>query len=290
MSALFNVYDYSSYRIFLKQYAEEKRKVSPRFSYGAWAKNMNLGGTAVLTNIINGKRNPGPQLSEKFCSYFKFNRSEKEYFLDLIRLQKTSKDSRLSVFLMEKLANLHPNKDFKLLDIKTFKAISKWYSYAIREMVNLKDFREDPDWISKKLNFKVKPKQIKEAIRDLIELDLLKRDFSGCLKFGTDRIHTTNDISSEGLKRFHEEMIENAKESIRSIDVVDRNITGITFGINKKDLPDAKKMINEFQKQFAMIFEKIPSESTYQFNMQFFPLTNNYTQNIKNTKDLTNEI
>jgi len=67
----------------------------------------------------------------------------------------------------------------KLFDDKSFQLISNWYCTAIREMVRLDEFFEDPNWISKKLHFKATPTEVSRAIDLLIQTDLLKRDSKG---------------------------------------------------------------------------------------------------------------
>ena len=267
------IFNYTDFRTFLRVHAEEKRKTSPNWSLGVWTKQLGFTSTAVLTNILNGKRNPGKNLEQKFLHYFKFNQNEKAYFQDLVRLKKVSYDSRLSVALMEKMGKSNPNGSFELLDDRTFSVISKWFYYAIREMIQLSHFREDISWIQKNLEFKVTEKEIKKAIADLLELGLIYRDQNGRLKTTQKTIKTSNDIASEAIKRFHEQMLENSKTALRNIDVLERDITGRTFNIDEKNLPKLKQCIQEFRDKVCELFEESPGTRTYQLNIQLLPLT-----------------
>lgn len=64
----------------------------------------------------------------------------------------------------------------KALEAGSFEYLSKWYHAAIREMVLLDGFREDPSWIVRKLKGLVTDKEIKESIALLLSLGLVARD------------------------------------------------------------------------------------------------------------------
>lgn len=268
------IYSYTDYRTFLKSHYSEKREQNDSFSYGLWAKKLEMSSTAVLTNIINGKRNPGPQLQEKFVRYFKFNDDEQEYFSDLVKLHKVKGDPRLSLALKEKMSRKKIKGNFQFLDDTTFSAISSWHYYAIREMVALPQFQEDYDWIAKNLQFKVTPREIKKALEDLLELGLIERGENGELQSNDTLLKTSEDVASEGLRRFHEQMISNGKVSIREVPVNERDISGRTINIDEKNLPELKKLIREFRDKVSELFEESEyGTRTYQLNLQLFPLT-----------------
>ncbi len=267
------IYNYTDYRTFLKNHVEKKKLENPNWSIGMWAKQMEISSTAVLTNILNGKRNAGSEIQKKISKYFKFNSKSGEYFSDLIRLQKSGDDPRICIAIMEKMKRNHPAGDFKLLDDTTFSAISKWYYYAIREMVALPNFREDYEWIANKLHFKVTAREIKKAIVDLLRLDLICRDASSGRLCSTNiTVKTSEDLSSEGLKQFHEAMLEHAKTAIREIEVTKRDISGRTMNISEENLPRLKEYIREFRNRVSELFEENPGNRTYQLNIQLFPL------------------
>ena len=267
------IFKYTDYRSFLHAYAHDAKRKNSRWSYGQWAMQLDLRGTASLTMVLNGQRKPGPEITHKLISFFKFKGKEREYFYDLVRLEKVKDDPRLSVLLMEQMSKVHPNQEFRVLDYKTFSAISHWHYYAIREMTRLSDFKENPDWISKKLYFKITPRDVKVAVQTLLELELLKRGDNGKLEVSHGRLDTKNDVADEGIKRFHEQMISHAKEAVRLIPVGEREITASTFTLKVSNIPRAKEMIRKFKQRFCCLLEEEGGNQTYQINIQFFPLT-----------------
>lgn len=264
---------FGDYRAFLLAHAQEKKRSNPRWTFGAWAKRLGLKTTSSLTKVINGQRNPGPEITDKLIDYFSFSNGEANYFRDLVQLHKVKRDPRLSVVLMERLQSQTGPSDFVFIDSKTFAVISDWYCYAIREMVQLDEFFEDSDWISRRLRFKVAPREVRKAIRNLLAVGLLKRNSKGLLELAETRIDTTPDVANEAIKRYHEQSLENAKLAVRSVDVSRRDITSTTFVTDSHLIPEAKAEIRKFRTKFAKLFERAKGDSVYQFQLSYFPLT-----------------
>lgn len=266
------VLNFSDYKSFLRSFHEEKKLLQASWTYGRWAQLLKLGGTSVLTMIINGNRHPGSVVTQKLIRFFDFNKSEEQHFKNLVLLQKVSTDPELSLMVMENIQKAHPNKDFKLIDDQTFRSIAHWHYYTIREMVHLADFREDANWIAKKLRFAVTPLKIKKAIKDLLELGFLER-VEGKLQQKMKDYYTEDDISNEALKRFHEQMIDHAKKSLRSCPVESREIRGFTLCVDQTQIEEMKESLRKLEESFSGKFEKPNGSNIYQLNIQFFPLT-----------------
>jgi uncharacterized protein (TIGR02147 family) len=267
-----SIYDFTSFRSFLKSHAEAAKATNPHWSYSTWAKKLGLQGTASLTMVVNGQRNPGPQLMQSLTAYFDFSEAEKAFFENLINLEKVGEDTGLKYLVLRELKRLSPLKNFELLDDKKFDVISNWYHFAIRQMTRLKGFQNDPHWIAKNLKFSITEKQIKNAIQTLLELDLIKENRGKLTKTQT-KIGTTNDVPSEALRRFHEQALDNAKKSIRETDLSLRELRAATIVLKEDKLPKAKELIREFSDEFIKLMDTDDGDNVYQMNIQLFPLT-----------------
>lgn len=267
------VFKYSNYRSFLRDYYDRKRERDPRWSYGVWAKQLRLKSSSTMIMVVNGTRHPGPKLVKSLNHYFGFKKNEAEYFEDLVRLQKAKNDVRLSVMLMEKLSHEHPKKKFFYLDQKSFFTISNWYYYVIREMVHVRGFSENPEWISEALNKRITVKEARTALLTLIELDLLKRDENGKLVQSRGHLDTSNDVANEGLKRFHEQTLEISRSMVRELPPELREITGTTFAMNLSNLPRAKDLIRKFKRDLCDLLEEPNSDGVFHLEIAFTPLT-----------------
>ena len=269
-----DVSQFLDYRAFLLAHAEEQRKKNAQWSYGAWAKRLGMKQTATLTRILQGQRDPGEKIVQALVCYFKFTPVQADYFRDLVRLSKIKQDTRLTAIIMEKMGRRFGNSNVKIVDEATFTAISNWYYLAIREMIRLKNFREDPIWIAQHLYFHVSPKDVSQAIKVLLNLGLIARNECGELALAEGRLNTGDDISNEAVKRYHEEMLDNAKAALRVVEVEKREITCQTIAVSAKRVQEAKALIREFQDKFSEIIEdNTTADQLYQLQIQFFPLS-----------------
>lgn len=250
-----DVFKHTDYRTFLWAHHEDKKKRQTNWTLGRWAQMLGISSTSVLTNILNGKRNPGDKISGQFIKYFNFSEKEREYFLDLIELHKFTHKPRLTQLLIDKLGQSHPKGQFTLLNDQQFRIIARPYYYAIREIVNVKGFQENTDWIVKNLHIKVTKSQVETAIKDLLDLGLLKRDSQGRLLYTNEAVTTTHDMPNEALRRFHEEMLDLAKNSIREIPVLERDIASMTIAFDSQRLQECKEFLNDCRQKFMKKFE-----------------------------------
>lgn len=272
METVENIYAFTDYRAFLVAYAQNARQKDPTWSYGRWARRLGLKGTASITMIIQGKREAGRKIEDSLVRYFRFSPKDAQYFRDLVRLHKIRHDPRLSVVLMEKMGRDYRKGSIRILDGDTFSVISNWYYWAIREMVRMDAFFEDPEWISKKLRFKVAPRDVSRALATLLKLNLLRRTPEGDLVVTDEEVTTDDDVASEGVKRYYEQMLENAKQAVRSVDVAEREFQGESFVMSSANLPKAKQLIREFREKFVKLVEG-GGDRVMQFQIQLFPLT-----------------
>ena len=274
MNKELNIFHFTDYRSFLLTSFQQVKNKNSSWSYEAWARKLSLGDNSSLLKIINGQRDAGPKIRKKLIEYYKFQDDEKEYFEDLIQLSKVSGDSRLSLAIMDKMKKVSPYKEFKLIDEKTFSLVSRWWYFAIRQMVKLKGYQHDSNWIAKKLLCKVTPTEVKNAIETLHKLQLISIDQkTNNVNFVENQIRTTDDLTSEAIKQHHEGMLDNAKKSLRITNVEEREIRAQSLVIRKEDLPKAKEFIRECLNKFTDKFEVENGDEVYQMQVQLFPLT-----------------
>ncbi|MFY7991862.1 MAG: DUF4423 domain-containing protein [Bacteriovoracaceae bacterium] len=274
------LFKFLDYRDFLRQHIEDKKKAAPQWSLAVWSRSLGLSSTSSLTKVLNGEREPGEKITHSLVSYFKFDHKEEIYFKDFVRLSKIKSDPRLKSVLIKEMGKLSPSEMIRLLDDKTFSIIKDWYCLAIREMLRLKDFQENPQWIAKRLAFSVSEEQIKKTLHILLQQGMIVRDAEGKLQIGEGSLQTRNDKVSEAIQSYHTQMLEKAKEALLTQHILEREFTAETITINQSQIPEAKELIRKFKADFARLFEEAQGDQTYQMQIQFFSLT----------KEISNEI
>jgi uncharacterized protein (TIGR02147 family) len=95
----------------------------------------------------------------------------------------------------------------QLVDHRTFDKIFHWYFLAIREMVRLDQFLEDPHWIVRQSRFPIARADVRPVIKSLLRLGFVERDASGRLKVASPNTDTLNDVPSEAIRRYHQQVL-----------------------------------------------------------------------------------
>ena len=268
-----SIRQFTDYRTFLIAHAQDMKRIRPEWSYGSWAKRLGLKATSSITKIIHGEREPGEQITEQLVTYFQFDERDATYFRDLVRLNKIRKDPRLSLLLLEKMSKENPQVAYRFLDDKTFSVISNWYYLPLRELIGNPHFVEDAEWIVKQFRFKLTAREVSQAIDTMLELNLIQRKDDGKLTLAEGRISTNNDVASEGIKRYHEQMLDHAKLSLRNTEVAEREFTASSLSLRIETLEKAKEVIRDFRRHFADLIEETAGDTVYQLQIQLFPLT-----------------
>jgi uncharacterized protein (TIGR02147 family) len=87
-------------------------------------------------------------------------------------------------------------------------------------------------------------------------------------------LETTSDVASEGLKRYHEGVVDVLRDAIRNVPVTEREISGVTLAIKEASLPAAKTLIREFQRKLVALCEATTdADRVYHLEVGFVPLT-----------------
>jgi len=273
MNSIERLYQYADYRTFLRDFSAEKKQRDSRFSYGVWARQLNLKSPSTLVMVLNGQRHPGPDLVKTLSRYFRFDENQDRYFDHLVRLAKADGDPTLTVLLMEKLSEYHPRKAFHQIDYRQFQMISNWHYYAVRELVHLADFQDDARWMARRLGGSITPKEAKLARQTLLELGLLAQRADGRLIQTYSHISTPSHVSHEALTRYHEQVLAKAQTALRVTTFDEREVSGTTFAISVSSVPKAKELIRKFRLELCKLLEDQQGEEVYQFEVAFFPLT-----------------
>lgn len=269
------LFQYDDFRVYLRDWFAWMKSVKSGFSHRVFSRLTGFKAPNQLLLVIQGKRNVALNTVGKYFTALKLKQSERKYFELLVKFNqaddmvaKNEYFRELSTFWLKKGSLLEPKQQ---------KYLSNWYYAAIREMVNLKDFKEDGYWIARRLGGLVTPPQARRAFEVLLELGLLKRNEQGKLVQDSHYVTTGDEIESVGAYLYHDQMIKLARESLRTKPSSERNLTALTFTMRKADYESVVAEIHEFRKKLVSLLQNRPSsagdEILYQLNIHLFPMT-----------------
>lgn len=272
MKEMKSILTYNDYRKFLRDYYQEKKKLSRSFSFRFFARKADLGSPNYFKLVMDGQRNLTHRNVRKFARGLGLGDREQLYFENLVFYnQSTDEDEK--TFFKKNLDLVKSKHDEALMTHDQYEIFSLWYPAAIREALLINTFPSTPKKIAARFDHNFTPQQAREAISLLERIGLITRKKDGSLQVQQQSIGTPDLTKSDALLRFYESMIELAKKSVEGQSSKERCLSGVTVAIAKKDLPEAFRKIHQFRSELDHFFSKgKPYDAVYQLNLQLFRL------------------
>lgn len=256
-----------SYRdILIRQYQYRSEK-NPSYTHSAFARDLGLT-AAHLSAVFLKKRGISKKTASAIATKLKLNLSECENFIDLCEAE----HSRSSLQRQLAKSRLAAKNNLKVhnVQIEIFRSISDWYHFATVELISVKGFKQDPKWISKRLGISLA--ETRQVIERLFRLGILIEK-NGIWEPVEQFIAGPSGVSSEAVRIFHQQMLKKAQLAIHSQPMEKRDLGATALSFNPDELPEARKYLKEFRRNFARKFRLCSNRTAlYALTIQFFQL------------------
>jgi len=266
-----NIFEYYDYRLFLRDLVEYEKNRNPVFSNRYIVQRAGFKSPTALKHVIDGKRNLSLESANKFASALKIEGNKRHYFLTLVLFNQTDSLSEREKYLKE-LVELKRSENPSLLGEEKYDVLSKWYHLAIREIVDLPDFKNSVKWISRILSPQITMQDVADSLDLLKKLGLIQKK-EGRYQQNENTLETDERVQSVKVAEYHRQMIQLGAESITRFPGNERDISGTTLRISREDVQNVKVLLREFRKKLLnLAVNSANADQIYQLNFQFFPL------------------
>ena len=276
-SAMRNEPSQETYRTILAEKLEDRCSKNPRYSLRSFARDLHLA-PARLSDILRGRYGLSREAAQKIAHCLRMTEAETRRFCDLVESQHArNPKARRDAALRLESASETP---YQQLTLDGFQVISDWVHFAILELCLVEGFQSNFDWIAKQLGISVHV--AKAAIERMQRLDLIEEKEGKLLP--TDGFTASpNDIPSDAIKKFHRQILEKALLALDFQTVEERDISTMILALDQREIPEAKKYIKDFRRNFDKKFGKATTKnSVYCLAIQLFGLQE--TKKIMNKK------
>lgn len=263
---------YSDGRAYLQDWWDWKKIVAPRTSFRSFAARAESS-PSLLKDVLEGRRRLTAESAQKFGKAMGLGEPERKYLAALAGFTGArSAENRSTAF--SELVRLRRQAFVKVLDPRQYVAWTTWHHMAIRELVGLEGFREDPEWIASVLEPAIKPREAQKALADLQEIGLLRRGTSGRLEVADPVISSEYEVPSPVIRHFNQQMIQLGQTASDRIAPAQREISGLTLGVSGECYDRIKERIRLFKQEMMELIldDRQPATVVAQFNVQLFPL------------------
>jgi len=124
-----NIYNYSNYRFFLRDWLAEKKATGNPMTYEALGEVAGFTSKGFLTQILQGKTNLPKKMVEKLITALSFGKKECKYFTLLFQFNQAKKASLRSE--MHHQIRDEFRAEAKSLAMDQFEYYQKWYYYRM---------------------------------------------------------------------------------------------------------------------------------------------------------------
>lgn len=264
------------YRKILVDEFGSRQKRNPSYSLRAFARDLSLQ-PSNISEILRGISGLSAQAGAEIAKRLHLSDDEARWFVRSIEANH-SRDLRRREIAQAELNEIAARNGFNELSLERFKIISDWYHFSLLELTETEGFCSDPAWIAQRL--RISEKETREAIVRLIEFGLLVRDENGTLK----QTHDTSvggGIPSREIRKHHSQILQKAEGALSLVDIDSRDFSAMTMAVPQSQLPEARKLIREFRRQFDRIMKSStdPKDRVFILGIQFFPVDHPSTGN-----------
>jgi transcriptional regulator with XRE-family HTH domain len=230
----------------------------PNYSIRAFAKKAGVS-PATLSLLLQGKRKISRKLAKSLSEKLNFDPQERaEVFGAYLPKPRNSQ-----ILLLD--------PEYIQLTMDQFQLIGDWRAFAILNLIQTINFKNDPHWIAERLGLDLK--ETKETITRLKRLGMIEEK-NGKLSRTAAKYRTTDDVANSSLRKSHAQTLELAMRSLENEPVERRDFTWITLTFDPSKMDETKTLIRKFQDDLMLLNEtNVQPTEVYRLAVQFFPLT-----------------
>ncbi|MDB9744140.1 TIGR02147 family protein [Fibrobacterales bacterium] len=281
-----SIFDYFDSNVFIKAYIEKKQLSNPQYSGRLLLQKAGIKSSGFLSELLSDKRKLSSSNLEKMILALNLNNKESLYFKNLV-LYKQAKTSILKQDYFDNLLEIAPQKNSTLLK-KHKELFENWYTVAAREtltILNIQDLESGAKLLSKLITPSVTTIKIKKSLKLLESLNLISKDQQQYWKPTNQSIFSSGpkggDINS--IRSFQSQMMKLATDHLEITPPEERTTLSSTMSISQEGMERIQHFLTKMQKNLINLIESDENEDRiYQFNLQFFPLTNPLKEEITN--------
>jgi uncharacterized protein (TIGR02147 family) len=268
------IFDYQSYRDYLRDYYNEQKATKKSFSYRSFSQKAGLNTSSFLYHVIQGKKNLTKNTVVKLCAAIGLGRKESEYFEHLVFFNQAKTIGEKTLYY-SRLIEIRRPIDIQNIEKDRYDYYSKWYNSVIREIVTFLDFGDDFSQLGRALVPPITGAEAKASVELLEKLKFIERGKNGLYRQTSELISTKpGPAELFAVQKFQIEMLGLAIKSYDQTSIHERKSTSTTISISGKSIDLVKMRIREFQREIMEI-AKMDTEQNraHQLTINFFPVS-----------------
>lgn len=265
------VSQYDDFRVFLKDVYDYRKTLHKKYSYRSLAQELGFEASNFLHLIITGKRNLSLDAIHKIKNHFNWTAQHKKYFHFLVLCNQSNEVTEKQKYKTELEKILGKNR--QMLSEDQYAYFSMWYLPVLKELVALKGFVSNLNWISKKLKPRVPEDSLRKGLAILERLNMI-RQIKNKWQQTSEHLTTPIEITSDLIHNYHKQMLELSHNAL-NLPAQVRDVSAMTMSLSKKQFEWLKQRVVDFRDEIQQELQGMKDDPTLvaQLNIQIFPVT-----------------
>lgn len=273
-----NIFGYTDFKCFLADRMAELKRENDKFTRSYFSGKLGLSSRSYLSMVIDGSRKLSAAMTRKMCAVLALTREETVFFLDLVQFNQAP-DTEAKTEALDKLRHSRRFLKVHQLEMDQFDCLGDPLTLTLREMASLQDFKDDEDWISRRLPGRIGKKKIRQALERLKRVGWLEEDRDGRLRPLHKHQASGVQLGLAPLRAYHLRMLQKAAEAME-LPTDLRYFRGLTMSIPTELYGRiVEETYDYIDRVRALVDAGKNCEHVYQLEMSLFPLTKRDVKN-----------
>jgi uncharacterized protein (TIGR02147 family) len=268
-----DIFTYSDYREYLRDYYASKKAVHSFFSYRYMARKAQVNSSSFYKYVFDGTRNLTKSTILKTCIMLQLKDREAEYFENLVFFNQAATISEKNHYF-DKIVSLRNVLNVKQVKPDQYDFYSAWYHPVIRELVVMVDFKNDYSLLARHLSPPITSAQAKDSVELLLKLGLITKCAEGKYTQADNIITSGPSVKALQVINCQIAMLQLAQQAWDRFSGEERSMGSTTLSISEKTFKLFVKKSRQFRSELleiARLDEK--PERVFHLNMNLFPVS-----------------
>jgi uncharacterized protein (TIGR02147 family) len=267
-----DIYSYSDYRQFLKDYYDRNKASHPGFSYRLLAQRAGINSSSYFKFVIDGKRNLSQKTLIKICQALRLKEKEAEYFESLVFFNQSRTPAEKSIFF-EKMLSLQKYRNVPHIKKNQLEFFQEFHHCVVRELVTMRDFSDDFAYLGKMVTPPISAAKAEASVKLLLELGFLGLVDGKYVQ--VDPVLSTGPAAQDfQVIRWQIRMMQLAIETFERSRAEERTISSSTMGVSRATFDLVVNKIRDFRAHLMEVVSRDENpERVYQLTIAAIPLS-----------------
>ena len=267
-----SIFNYIDYRQYLRDYYAFMKKSTSYFSHRYFAQKADIRSPNFLKNVMEGKKNLTKESVLKFAHALGLRKKEVEYFENMVFFDQ-SKTSDKKQYYYERMKLFSKSVVKATIEEEQVGYFAQWYHCLVRELVVIRDYQDNWLKFAGDLRPRITPAQARKSVDLLLKLGLVRKKSDGTYEQTAKNVTAgSKPVDVMVIRNYHKQALENAKKSLDSFPVNERNCSSLVMSLSKETYKDIVEEIDEFRNRITLIANKSEgSDRVYKLAVQLFP-------------------